>query len=409
MILTRISGSDASIMIDAEQKNSDEPPVLNGTSVTPPTSAEMICVLATLPPPVTGMTVVTAAVVDAMKVSRPVVLHNWSDGHPTPKWKWRISKAIRSLGSAFYLIKWRIQGFRTLYTVANSGGGLYYNLLVTAIARVLNFQCFLHHHVFAYINRPDWRMRLLLAITGESGVQVFLAPEMQSRFEAVYGRKSPGYVLSNIFIVPPAPLSTPASTGLQPREGLTLGHLSNLTMEKGLGRVIATFELLISRSQNVRLILAGPVAGKEEKQLIARAIKDYGDKIEYRGAVYGDDKAAFFNAIDVFLFPTAYKNEAQPLVIAEALCFSKPVIAFALACIPSLIGAGGGVAVPCDQDFAEAAAGRIQQWLSNPEDFANSISSVQTHLHKLRQESGQGIQRLIQMMSSAQKTTSFRT
>jgi len=390
-------------MIDEEQTNRHEPAALNGIPSIPQTPAETICVLATLPPPVTGMTVVTAAVVDSMKVFCPVVLHNWSNGHPTPKWKWRISKALRSLSSAFYLLKWRKQGFRTLYTVANSGGGLYYNLLVTAVARALNFRCFLHHHVFAYINRPDWRMRLLLAMTGENGVQVFLAPEMQSRFEAVYGSKSPGYVLSNIFMVPPPPPSTPALTSQQPRKALTLGHLSNLTLEKGLGRVISTFELLISRSQNVRLILAGPVAGKEEQQLIARTLKDHGDKIEYRGAVYGEEKANFFNAIDVFLFPTAYKNEAQPLVIAEALCFHKPVIAFGLACIPSLIGTGGGVAVPCDQDFAEVAAEKVQQWLSDPEDFENSILSVQTHLNRLRQESDQGIQRLIQMMSCPKK------
>ena len=42
---------------------------------------------------------------------------------------------------------------------------------------------------------------------------------------------------------------------------------------------------------------------------------EFGDVMEYRGPVYGEDKRSFFMDIDVFLFPTIYENEAQPLVM----------------------------------------------------------------------------------------------
>jgi glycosyltransferase involved in cell wall biosynthesis len=357
-----------------------------------------IVVIATLPPPVTGMTLATKIIVSCLSDAHGILVHNWSDGRKTKGGTWRFVKAIRSLSSIVYLVRWRNLSSRVMYTVANAGGGLYYNLLIVAVARLLHYRCVVHHQVFSYLHRFDWRMNLVAKMVGRSGFHVVLAPEMKQLFEDLYGKKDNLFILPNTIIMDSVcmPAVLPRASGSA--YDMCIGHLSNLTMEKGLGHVISTFGALRSSGLNVRLILAGPIEGEKERSVIREAQEIHGSRIEYRGAVYGGDKARFFQDIDVFLFPTQYRNEAQPLVIAEALSYCRPVIAFGLACIPSLVGLSGGVVLPCDADFAKVASGRIEAWINDPELFRNTVCDVQTHAARLKREADEGIRQLVQKL-----------
>ena len=357
-----------------------------------------IVVIATLPPPVTGMTLATKIVVNCLMAGHGTLVHNWSDGREKKGGTWRFVKAVRSLSSVVYLVKWRNRSSRVMYTVANAGGGLYYNLLIIAVARLLQYRCVVHHQVFSYLHRFDWRMNLIAKMVGRSGFHVVLAPEMNQRFEDLYGRTNRQFILPNTIIMDSGGMQAVLTRDIDSGKGMCIGHLSNLTMEKGLGHVIATFEALRSKQLDVRLVLAGPITGEREKSVIRQALKAHGSRIEYRGAVYGEDKAQFFRDIEVFLFPTQYRNEAQPLVIAEALSYCRPVIAFGLACIPSLVGQTGGVVLPCDADFAKVASSRIEAWINDPEGFRNAVCGVQAHAAKLKFEADEGINQLVRQL-----------
>ena len=80
---------------------------------------------------------------------------------------------------------------------------------------------------------------------------------------------------------------------------------------------------------------------------------EFGDAFDYRGRVLGPDKARFFDDIDVFVFPTRYTNEAEPLVVLEALRAGKPVIATARGCIADDLPMAAGAVFP-EHEFIDA-------------------------------------------------------
>lgn len=59
--------------------------------------------------------------------------------------------------------------------------------------------------------------------------------------------------------------------------------------------------------------------------------------------MYDENKARFFNDIDVFVFLTTYLNEAQPTVLFEAMAHGIPVISYDRGCIRSQVADGGNV------------------------------------------------------------------
>ena len=62
--------------------------------------------------------------------------------------------------------------------------------------------------------------------------------------------------------------------------------------------------------------------------------------IDYVGPRYGRDKDAFYDSIDVLVFPT--QNEAEPLVVHEAIERGVPVIAYGSGAIPEIINSDCG-------------------------------------------------------------------
>ncbi len=148
----------------------------------------------------------------------------------------------------------------------------------------------------------------------------------------------------------------------------TLGFLSNLSPEKGLFEFLNLMAAIDSGGLPVRALLAGPFedAGiREEAQARLRVT----NIVEYLGPKYGDGKDAFFDDIDVFVFPTLYRNEAEPIVVHEAMSRGIPVIAYGRGCIPEMIGPESGLVIDPGESFAPQALAKIQEWVDSPESF----------------------------------------
>jgi glycosyltransferase involved in cell wall biosynthesis len=102
----------------------------------------------------------------------------------------------------------------------------------------------------------------------------------------------------------------------------TLGHYGNLTKEKGLYGVLA---LHIDMGGDVALRLAGFIPDVEDHEAVQRHVLQF-PTCEYIGPLsQGKQIEAFLDSVDVLVFPSV--NEAQPLVVLEAMSRGVPVLA----------------------------------------------------------------------------------
>ncbi len=256
-------------------------------------------------------------------------------------------RALLALKGAFTILRHKRK--TPVYIACESHLGLLYTILLSASARITKSPIYIHYHNFNFIDEYSLLMALLLKILGKNATHIFLCSIMAQRFAARYQATIKSVVISNSAFVPQvdAPIKPKSDV-------ITLGLLSNLNEEKGLSLFIGALENAINEGLNIKGILAGPPVSENDRKTIEIAQERLGGKLDYRGAVYEQDKAQFFKDIDVFVFPTQYSNEAQPTVIAEAMSYGIPVLSCERGCICDQVGGCGSV-FSKDKDFINEA------------------------------------------------------
>lgn len=300
-----------------------------------------------LPPPLNGMTKVSRKMLELLNaeggVTRPAVLPNWL----WPSW--------RHIGFARQVQ----QGSGKLYFVPDAGRGLHLNALEARLMgryqRIL-----LHHHVFSYLNDYDVRFAKFLNALPCCVSHIMLSQNMKRSYHALYDRHDDIYVLGNSPFV-----QKPEIVDRRTRVK-RLGFLSNITTQKGVEEVMETARTI----PEIEIDIAGP-ATPDVQKTISRFVEEAPLKRRWLGAVYGSDKEQFFRDIDILLFPTRYPNEAQPLVIFEALAAGIPVLATPRGCIPEQLDTPDWILSP--ESFACEAARLISRWIHHPASYANAV------------------------------------
>lgn len=101
--------------------------------------------------------------------------------------------------------------------------------------------------------------------------------------------------------------------------------LSNLIESKGVVESIRVINELISNGMNVTLDIIGKEIDVFSSDL-DELIGENRNRIRYHGAIYGNEKSAFFKKCNILIFPTRYSMECFPLVILESFAHGIPVI-----------------------------------------------------------------------------------
>lgn len=114
-------------------------------------------------------------------------------------------------------------------------------------------------------------------------------------------------------------------------EDLVLGYVGRLAPEKNLGVVLAAYEAVKLRQPRVRLVFVGD--GPQRAELAARV-----PDAHFAGQRSGDDLAAHYAGLDLFLFPSL--TETFGNVTTEAMASGCAVIAFDSAAAGELIRSG---------------------------------------------------------------------
>lgn len=316
------------------------------------------------PPPVNGFAYITQQMTNRLNNKCHVAVVDTAAHTQPTGLRYHLRRLALTLKGLYALYSAHRQGSKTLYLACEGGLGLAYTFLFTLTARCLGFQTYLHHHSFQYIDRGSVLMAAILLISGDHLTHVFLCPHMAERFAGRYGQRIKTRILSNSAFVEERPLASKSSDDAP----LTLGLLSNLSEDKGLGLFVQTMREALEKGLNVRGILAGPPASEKERALIEQALSEFSDKLAYWGPLYGTEKDRFFSAIDVFVFPTRYINEAQPTVIFEAMAYGVPVLSYDRGCIKGQVRSCGCVFAQEDH-FADAAVSWLAEKATNKPAF----------------------------------------
>lgn len=337
-----------------------------------------VCMIGAFPPPVHGMAAVNAAVREQLisAGSNPVVMNiaAQSLARSVADRLGRLPKVLNAICQL--LAKPCLRGI-TLYMSISGGYGQIYEVIFILLARLRRMNLFIHHHSFAYLDRPNWLTRLLTIVAGPSSIHIALSPGMAACLQAQYPSVHRVISLSNaVFFIGDQPISVSRRFNLK-----SIGFLSNISEEKGIFDFLDLVEACENESYPIMAKLAGPFQDMETELKVHQRLSEL-TTIEYVGPQYGDNKETFFASIDALIFPTRYINEAEPLTVHEAMQHGLPVIAYGRGSIPEIIDLNCGLVIAPEVSFTPIALNQIKQWLAFPEKYKNASHTAQENFAK---------------------------
>lgn len=257
---------------------------------------------------------------------------------------------------------------RSAVLSVDAGFGMVYTIMLMLAARCAQYKVTLQHHSYAYISQRSVLMSGLVALGGRSTAHMFTCDAMREGFRRRYARLSASEIVSVAYALslPPA-----QKRGVKaPKQRLTLGHMSNLSVEKGLDEVVDIAQEATRRGLADKLVLAGPVTDHRAEKVLRQSRSTA--TVEERGYVSGSGKERFFADIDVFLFLSRYRNESFGLVVWEAMLRGVPVIAYRAGCLTQAAVGSGGVVLEMRGGAESGVMKQLAAWLEHPDQLARA-------------------------------------
>jgi len=120
--------------------------------------------------------------------------------------------------------------------------------------------------------------------------------------------------------------------------------LSNLMKEKGIGAFLDALAVLKSENKKFKAFIAGAIeTGMKER--IEQKLEALKPEAEYLGVVQGKEKRAVLLRSNIFVFPTFYAMEGQPIALLEAMATGNIPVVTAHAGIPDVVSPENAVFV----------------------------------------------------------------
>lgn len=116
---------------------------------------------------------------------------------------------------------------------------------------------------------------------------------------------------------------------------LRILFLSNLMKEKGILDLLQALRQLEDSEFHFKAKIAGNIDPSSEKEILF--LIDKLQNVEYCGVVYGDRKKELLLWSDIFILPTYYAMEGQPISILEAMATRNYIITTKHSGIPDIV------------------------------------------------------------------------
>ena len=148
-------------------------------------------------------------------------------------------------------------------------------------------------------------------------------------------------------------------------------YLSNLIKEKGIIDLLDALIILDSNAVEFDAVLAGAIDAANEQAITVRLEKLKG-KVTYLGVVSGNSKTEVLWNANVFVLPTYYPMEGQPIALLEGLATGNVIVTTKHSGIPDIIDESNGFFVPVQSP--ESIATCLKKISNNLQDSINTFS-----------------------------------
>lgn len=146
--------------------------------------------------------------------------------------------------------------------------------------------------------------------------------------------------------------------------------LSFITKQKGADIAIRSFKRLVNENKNLKLIIAGNGEYLDEAKSLVNQL-DIKPNVIFTGFIPNQDASKYYNAADIFIFPTL-RLESFGIVIIEAMACGRPIIASNIGGIPDVIDDSiNGLLIP-PGNIDELTKKTL--FLLKNKDFANKLA-----------------------------------
>jgi len=301
---------------------------------------------------------------------------------------WPVTRAIMGVRTAL-----RNDRTAIVYLSVSGGLGIMTELPIVWLGRKCGAQTILHHHSFRYLEQSSLLMKALVRSAGPTAVHILLSSNMEQAMRDKFPTVKQTLVVSNAAFA--NYMSPPTMDSHGPCR--VIGHLSNLSPEKGLFEVLELATWAEQNQLDFEFRIAGPFEDATvETQFLARAERL--KNLTVFGPLYGEEKRRFFENLDVFVFPTRYRNEAEPLVLLEALSQGCPVISYDRGCISSIIDSDSGALVPRREPFLPFASETLRLWQNDAHAHSKRRRAARQRFAKLQDAAAAGKQKLLDLL-----------
>ncbi|AXO15720.1 glycosyltransferase family 4 protein [Thalassospira indica] len=267
--------------------------------------------------------------------------------------------SLRKIGLAVCLLLRLIRALpraKALYICfAPSGFAYYRDCLYVLLAKLLCVPAILHLHGrgLPEMRRSKWS-ELLQKTVFKGQTVILLGESLRAEIQDLDCKSA---IITNC--IDDSAFVGPATKQWVPHDPIRLLWLSNLFQAKGIETLLAACAILRAQGIACDLTIAG-AEGDISKAELATLLEKYQmhAAATYWGPVSDPERQAAFEKSDLFIFPSHYPNEAQPLVVLEAMAANVPVITSDIATVPEFVrdGETGRLCPP-----------------QNPEQLANAI------------------------------------
>ncbi len=275
-----------------------------------------------------------------------------------------------------------------MYIALSGGNGLFYDLLIVLSVRLRAHRLLLHHHSFDYVDRDRLVLSLLLLIAPRDHVHLVLCQDMAKKLRARYRRELLCIHVSNFCFFPAGSIAAHERSELR-----RIGFLSNIALDKGIDRFLDLAGRLVGRD-DIEFHIAGPFANEAARTYVERRLAEL-PNVTCHGPLYGEQKQKFYDFIDLFVFLSRYSNEAEPLVVYEAMSAGLPVVTTARGCLCEMVGPDGAIVIDRNGDDIETVVRRITEWKDAPHSYAKACAASARHLGWLEEARGEHLDALL--------------